>query len=211
MSKWDKIINLQTLASPSTTRGAPAFSRFSCLLLTSFPLATTLSPAAPVVKGSPGHFTVLCQKMRDDQRLRWCQNFWIYSEFLSFLGFNGRICQKFWVFFFGAILGNFWPILGHLGPFRVTFWPSWVILGLDVALGHSRRVFFSLFCRKCCIYALFLSRISWLRAFWGRILSEILAEILRNTQNFGRNSEEKIGHWSLCTKLNDENCNQFGW
>jgi len=29
-------------------------------------------------------------------------------------------------------------------------------------------------------------------------LAEILAEILRNTQNFGRNSEEKIGHWSLC-------------
>jgi len=31
-------------------------------------------------------------------------------------------------------------------------------------------------------------------------LSEILAEILRNTQNFGRNSEEKIGHWSLWIK-----------
>ena len=25
--------------------------------------------------------------------------------------------------------GHFWPILGHLGPFRVIFWPSWVILG----------------------------------------------------------------------------------
>ena len=24
-----------------------------------------------------------------------------------------------------------------------------------------------------------------------------MAESLRNTQNFGRNSEEKIGHWSL--------------
>ena len=29
-------------------------------------------------------------------------------------------------------------------------------------------------------------------------MAEILAEILRNTQNFGRNSEEKIGLWSLC-------------
>ena len=35
--------------------------------------------------------------------------------------------------------------------------------------------------------------LSHLRAFWAGIL----AEILRNTQNFGRNSEEKIGHWSL--------------
>ena len=58
---------------------------------------------------------------------------------------------------------------------------------------------------KCCNYAYFLShyavffpQMSWLRAFWGRILAEILAEILRNTQNFGRNSEEKVGHWSLC-------------
>ena len=67
--------------------------------------------------------------------------------------------------FFGAILGHFWLILGHLGPFRVTFWPSWVILGLDVAaLGHSRR-FFSFFvanvaftrffCHKCRDYVLF--------------------------------------------------------
>ena len=37
----------------------------------------------------------------------------------------------------------------------------------------------------------FLSRMSWLRAFWGRILHRILAEILGNTQNFGRNSERK--------------------
>ena len=35
----------------------------------------------------------------------------------------------------------------------------------------------------------FLSRMSWLRAFWGRILHRNLAEILRNTQNFGRNSD----------------------
>ena len=44
----------------------------------------------------------------------------------------------------------------------------------------------------------FLSRISRLRAFWGGIFGRNLSEILRNTQNFGRNSEEKIGHWSLC-------------
>lgn len=47
------------------------------------------------------------------QRLQWCQNFRIYSEFLSFLDFNGRICQKFWVFF----LGPFWVIFGPLGSF----------------------------------------------------------------------------------------------
>ena len=60
------------------------------------------------------------------------------------------------------------------------------------------RVFF---CRECHIYALFLSGMSWLRAFWGRILHRNLAEILRNTQNFGRNSEEKIGWWSLCSEV----------
>ena len=32
----------------------------------------------------------------EDQSLHKGQNFWIYSEFLSFLGFNGRIWQKFW-------------------------------------------------------------------------------------------------------------------
>ena len=32
-------------------------------------------------------------------------------------------------------------------------------------------------------------------------MAEILAEILRNAQNFGRNSEEKIGLWSLCSTL----------
>ena len=30
-----------------------------------------------------------------------------------------------------------------------------------------------------------------------------MAEILRNTQNFGRNSEEKIGHWSLWFRYYD--------
>ena len=47
----------------------------------------------------------------------------------------------------------------------------------------------------------FLSRISRLRAFWGGIFGRNLSEILRNTQNFGRNSEEKIGHWSLWVEL----------
>merc|ERR1712141_577507 len=90
----------------------------------------------------------------------------VVSEFLNllriseFFGFQWQNLSEILSLFFGAILGNFWPILGHLGPFRVTFWPSWVILGLDVALGHSRRVFFFFFCRKCCIYALFLSQIS---------------------------------------------------
>ena len=59
----------------------------------------------------------------------------------------------------------------------------------------TERLMLHIFCRKCRIYALFLSQMSWLSAFWGRIL----AEILRNTQNFGRNSEEKVGHWSLCS------------
>jgi len=47
----------------------------------------------------------------------------------------------------------------------------------------------------------FLSRISRLRAFWGGIFGRNLSEILRNTQNFGRNSEEKIGHWSLWSSI----------
>ena len=33
-------------------------------------------------------------------------------------------------------------------------------------------------------------------------MAEFLAEILRNTQNFGRNSEEKVGLWSLCAEVN---------
>ena len=47
--------------------------------------------------------------------------------------------------------------------------------------------FTRLFCRKCRDYALF--RVEF--------YAEFLEEILRNTQNFGRNSAEKIGHWSL--------------
>ena len=84
------------------------------------------------------------------------------SEFLNllriseFFGFQWQNLSEILSLFLGAILGNFWPILGHLGPFRVTFWPSWVILGLDVALGHSRRVFFFFF----------LSQMLHLRAFF---------------------------------------------
>ena len=33
--------------------------------------------------------------------------------------------------------------------------------------------------------------------FGVEFYAEFLAEILRNTQNFGRNSAEKIGGWSL--------------
>ena len=87
-------------------------------------------------------------------------------------------------------MGNFWPILDHLGPFRVTFWPSWVILGLDVALGHSRRVFFfvffvanvaftRVFCRESRDYVLF--GVEFCQKFWQKFLEilRILAEILR--------------------------------
>ena len=76
------------------------------------------------------------------QRLQWCQNFRIYSEFLSFLDSNGRICQKFWVFF-GAILGNFWP--------------SWIIL---VTAGGC----FFLFCRKSRDYVLL--GVEFCQKFW---------------------------------------------
>ena len=44
-----------------------------------------------------------------------------------------------------------------------------------------------LFCQECRDYAL----------FDVEFYAEFLEEILRNTQNFGRNSAEKIGHWSL--------------
>ena len=47
------------------------------------------------------------------------------------------------------------------------------------------------FCRKCRDYAL----------FGVEFYAEFLAEILRNTQNFGRNSAEKIGRWSLMIDL----------
>ena len=54
------------------------------------------------------------------------------SEFLNllriseFFGFQWQNLSKI-----PSLLptGHFWPILGNLGPFRVTFWPSWVILG----------------------------------------------------------------------------------
>ena len=56
----------------------------------------------------------------------------VVSEFLNllwiseFFGFQWQNLSEILSLFLGAILGNFWPILGHLGPFRVTFWPSWV-------------------------------------------------------------------------------------
>ena len=117
------------------------------------------------------------------------------AEFLQkrliseFFGFQWQNLAEILSLFFGAILGHFWPILGHLGPFRVTFWPSWVILDLDVALGHSRRVFFfffvaniaftRFFCRKCRDYVLF--GVEFWQKFWQKFLEilRILAEILR--------------------------------
>ena len=44
------------------------------------------------------------------------------------------------------------------------------------------------FCRECRDYAL----------FGVEFYAEILTEILRKTQNFGRKSAENIGWWSLC-------------
>ena len=98
----------------------------------------------------------------------------------------------------GAILGHFWPILGHLGPFMVTFWPSRVILDLDVALGHSRRVFFfffvaniaftHFFCRECRDYVLFGVE------FYAEFLAEIrriLAENLRKILAGGASAPAK--------------------
>ena len=92
-------------------------------------------------------------------------------------------------------MGHFWPILGHLGPFMVTFWPSRVILDLDVALGHSRRVFFfffvaniaftRFFCRECRDYVLF--GVEFWQKFWQKFLEilRILAEILRKKSATG--------------------------
>ena len=54
------------------------------------------------------------------------------------------------------------------------------------------------FCRKCCIYVLFCQECRDYALFDVEFYAEFLEEILRNTQNFGRNSAEKIGHWSLC-------------
>ena len=88
------------------------------------------------------------------------------SEYLNllriseFFGFQWQNLSEILSLFLGAILGNFWPILGHLGPFMVTSWPSWVILGLDVALGHSRRVFFFFFVANIAFTRFFLSRMS---------------------------------------------------
>jgi len=54
------------------------------------------------------------------------------------------------------------------------------------------RIFiYVLFCQECRDYAL----------FDVEFYAEFLEEILRNTQNFGRNSAEKIGRWSLCTEM----------
>ena len=97
-------------------------------------------------------------------------------------------------------MGHFWPILGHLGPFMVTFWPSRVILDLDVALGHSRRVFFSFlsqishsrafFCRECRDYVLF--GVEFWQKFWQKFLEilRILAEILRKKLACGASAAE---------------------
>ena len=54
------------------------------------------------------------------------------------------------------------------------------------------------FCRECCIYVLFCQECHDYALFDVEFYAEFLEEILRNTQNFGRNSAEKIGHWSLC-------------
>ena len=64
------------------------------------------------------------------------QNFWVF-------GFNGRIWQKFWIFFFGpfwVIFGPFWIILGHFCVIMGHFGSFWIILGhfgpFWVFLGH---------------------------------------------------------------------------
>jgi len=53
------------------------------------------------------------------------------------------------------------------------------------------------FCRKCRIYALFCRECRDYALFRVEFYAEFLAEIFGNTQNFGRNSAEKIGRWSL--------------
>jgi len=61
---------------------------------------------------------------------------------------------------------------------------------VDAAITHffvANVAFTCFFCRECRDYAL----------FDVEFYAEFLEEILRNTQNFGRNSAEKIGHWSL--------------
>ena len=61
---------------------------------------------------------------------------------------------------------------------------------VDAAITHF-------FCRECCIYVLFCRECRDYALFDVEFYAEFLEEILRNTQNFGRNSAEKIGHWSL--------------
>ena len=61
---------------------------------------------------------------------------------------------------------------------------------VDAAITHF-------FCRECCIYVLFCQECRDYALFDVEFYAEFLEEILRNTQNFGRNSAEKIGHWSL--------------
>ena len=65
---------------------------------------------------------------------------------------------------------------------------------VDAAITHF-------FCRECCIYVLFCRECRDYALFDVEFYAEFLEEILRNTQNFGRNSAEKIGHWSLCLGL----------
>ena len=60
---------------------------------------------------------------------------------------------------------------------------------------------YAFFCRECCIYMLFCRECPDYALFDVEFYAEFLEEILRNTQNFGRNSAEKTGHWSLCPEL----------
>ena len=64
---------------------------------------------------------------------------------------------------------------------------------VNAAITHS-------FCRKCRIYALFCRECRDYALFRVEFYAEFLAEILRNTQNFGRKSAENIGRWSLCSR-----------
>ena len=54
-----------------------------------------------------------------------------------------------------------------------------------------------LFCRKCRIYVFFCRKCRDYALFGVEFYAEFLAEILKNTQNFGRKSAENIGWWSL--------------
>ena len=157
------------------------------------------------------------------QRLHKGQNFWVYSEFLSCLGFNGRISESFKEFL--SLLKKYnnlrqvavkresmtdyalWTLCWLVGWFnwKLSF-PFHRSDYLCVAMFEVPRIqflrdwktafvidfYWTRSCLKVVAYVAitrFLSRMSWLRAFWGRILHRILTEILGNTQNFGRNSE----------------------